>query len=184
MIKEAIEIGKLLFRSRLIDGASGNISFRENGRIMITKTGSNLESLEEFDFVPIESPNASRDKAVHLKIYELSEFNAVLHCHGVFNVVLSLKKDEITPLDLEGKLYFGKIEVVKEEFGKEGYAKEIAEKIRRNGVVIARGHGIYSAGKSLREAFNKACYVEHSCEILYYSEILDKLEHRKSRKEL
>jgi len=183
MIEKAIEIGKLLFHSGLIDGASGNLSFRENGKIMITKTGSNLESLEESDFVPIESPNASRDRGVHLKIYELSDFNAVIHCHGVFNVVLSLKRDEIVPLDLEGKLYFGKIEVVKEEFGKEEYAKEIAEKIRKNGVVIARGHGIYSAGKSLREAFNRACYVEHSCEVLYYSEILDKLEHRKSRKE-
>ncbi|MEM4292022.1 MAG: class II aldolase/adducin family protein, partial [Archaeoglobaceae archaeon] len=58
MIEKAIEIGKLLFHSGLIDGASGNLSFRENGKIMITKTGSNLESLEESDFVPIESPNA------------------------------------------------------------------------------------------------------------------------------
>ncbi len=179
MIKEAIHVGKLLFHSRLIDGASGNLSFKENGRIMITKTGSNLESLEESDFVPIDSPNASRDKAVHAKIYEISDFNAVLHCHGVFNVVLSLRMDEIIPLDLEGKLYFGKIEVVKEEFGKEGYANAIAKKIQERGVVIARGHGIYSAGKSLREAFNKACYVEHSCEVLYYSDVLDKLEHRK-----
>lgn len=183
MIKEAIEVGRLLFQSRLIDGASGNLSFRENGRIVITRTGANLESLEESDFVLIDSPKASRDRDVHMEIYETSDFNAVLHCHGVFNVVLSLKKDVIFPLDLEGKLYFGKIEVAKEEFGKEGYAKEIAEKIRKNGVVIARGHGIYSAGKNLREAFNKACYVEHSCEVLYYSELLDKLEHRKSGEE-
>lgn len=183
MIKEAIKIGKLLFHSRLIDGASGNISFKENGRIMITRTGSNLESLEESDFVPIDSPNASRDKVVHAKIYEITEFNAVVHCHGVFNVVMSLKKDEIFPIDLEGKLYFGKVEIVKEDFGKEEYTKGIAEKIEKSGVVIARGHGIYSAGKSLREAFNRACYVEHSCEVLYYSELLNKLEHRKSRKE-
>lgn len=182
MIKEAIEVGKLLFHSRLIDGASGNLSFRENERIMITKTGANLESLKELDFVPIESLEASRDKLVHLKIYETSDFNAVIHCHGVFNVVLSLKKDEIIPLDLEGKLYFGKIEVVKEEFGGEKYAEEIAEKIRKKGVVIARGHGIYSAGKNLREAFNKASYVEHSCEVLYFSEVLDKLEHCKGWK--
>lgn len=182
MIKEAIEIGKLLFQAGLIDGASGNLSFRENGTIMITRTGSNLESLDESDFVPITSKNASRDKEVHASIYEISDFNAVVHCHGVFNVVLSLKKEEIFPLDLEGKLYFGKIDVVSEEFGTQSYAKKIAEKIRSHGVAIAKGHGIYSAGKSLREAFNKACYVEHSCEILYYSEIFDKLEHRESRK--
>ncbi|MEM0350158.1 MAG: class II aldolase/adducin family protein [Archaeoglobaceae archaeon] len=178
MIKEAVEIGKLLFKAKLIDGASGNISFRDNGIIIITKSGANLDSLHFSDFVPIDDPAASRDRFVHKKIYELTDFNAVVHCHGVFNVVLSLRTNWIYPIDLEGKLYFGKIPVISEEFGSKDYAEKIAEAVKESGVAIARGHGIYSAGKNLREAFNKACYVEHSCEVIYYLELLNKLEHR------
>jgi L-fuculose-phosphate aldolase len=183
MIKEAIEIGRLLFQARLIDGASGNMSFKDE-RILITKSGANLESLNSSDFVPIDDPLASRDRAVHAKIYELTDFRGVIHCHGVYNVVLSLKMKEIKPLDLEGKLYFGSIPVIHREFGSKEYVEEIAMAVRDFGVALASGHGIYSAGKNLRDAFNKACYVEHSCEILYFSELFDKLEHSKSRKKL
>ncbi|MCS7118580.1 MAG: class II aldolase/adducin family protein [Archaeoglobaceae archaeon] len=183
MKREAIEIGKLLFYTKLIDGASGNISFKEGDKILITKSGANLDSLDISDFVSIEDSSASRDKNVHAKIYAYTDFNAVVHCHGIFNVVLSLKEDEIFPLDLEGRIYFRKIPVVKEEFGSEDYADKVAEFVRDSGVAVARGHGIYSGGKNLRDAFNRACYVEHSCEILYYSKLLNELEHCKSWKE-
>uniref|UniRef100_A0A7J2TKP4 Fructose-bisphosphate aldolase n=1 Tax=Archaeoglobus fulgidus TaxID=2234 RepID=A0A7J2TKP4_ARCFL len=183
MIEEAIEIGRLLFHMGLIDGASGNISFRDK-EILITRTGANLDSLSHSDFVPISDPMASRDKAVHARIYELTDFRAVIHCHGIFNVVLSLRAREIIPLDLEGRIYFGKIPVISREFGSKEYVEEIASAVREFGVALASGHGIYSAGKNLRDAFNKACYAEHSCKVLYFSELLDKLEHGKSGKKL
>jgi len=174
MIQNAIEIGKLLFQSRLTDGASGNLSFRDAEKIMITRSGASLNSLDVNSFVEINHPNASRDRLVHAKIYQKTGYNAVIHCHGVFNVVLSLKKSRIIPLDLEGKLYFGEIGVVSEEFGSVEYADRIADEIKKRGVAIARAHGIYSAGKDLEEAFNRACYVEHSCEVLYFLNLLDK----------
>jgi L-fuculose-phosphate aldolase len=174
MIQNAIEIGKLLFQSGLIDGASGNLSFREADRILITRTGANLNSLDANSFVGINHPDASRDRLVHAKIYEKTGYNAVIHCHGVFNVVLSIKKTRIIPLDLEGKLYFGEIGVISEEFGSVEYADRIADEIVKRGVAIARAHGIYSAGKDLIEAFNRACYVEHSCEVLYFLDLLNK----------
>jgi len=47
MIGEAIEIGKLLAVSNLIDGASGNMSYREGDKIIITKRGVCLDNLSE-----------------------------------------------------------------------------------------------------------------------------------------
>ncbi|MEM4155101.1 MAG: class II aldolase/adducin family protein [Archaeoglobaceae archaeon] len=168
MIQNAIEVGKMLFRSRLVDGASGNLSFREGDKILITKSGTNLDHLDENSFVEISHPQASRDKLVHFKIYEKTNYNAVVHCHGVFNVVLSLMRDKIIPVDLEGGMFLGELNVVSEEFGSEKYAESVAKEVKARGVAIAKAHGIYSAGKDLIEAFNKACYVEHSCEVLYY----------------
>ncbi|MET1123964.1 MAG: class II aldolase/adducin family protein [Archaeoglobaceae archaeon] len=181
MIEEAIEVGRLLFRSGLIDGASGNLSFREGDRIVITRSGAALYDLKPEDFVEVSSEKASTDRLVHKKIYEISPFSCVLHCHGVFNVVLSLKLDRIVPADLEGRLFFGELEVVDGEFGSESYAEKVAEVVSRRKIAIARGHGIYVAANDFREAFNLANYAEHSCEVLYYLKLLDKLEHRESR---
>jgi L-fuculose-phosphate aldolase len=93
----------------------------------------------------------------------------------VFNVVLSLKFDRIEPLDLEAKIYFGHIPVVEGFFGTKELAEKIATAIKGRGAVIVKGHGIYAAGENLRDAFNKAAYVEHSCEVKYRSLVLDKL---------
>lgn len=174
MIQDAIEIGKMLFHSRLVDGASGNLSFRNGSKIMITKSGANLASLDENSFVEINHPSASRDRLVHAMIYARTDYNAVVHCHGVFNVILSIKKSKILPQDLEGKLFLKELNVVDVEFGTPEYAEAIAETIKNNGIVIAKAHGIYSAGKNLVDAFNKACYAEHSCEVLYYLSLFDK----------
>ena len=179
MFREAIEIGKLLASSRLIDGASGNLSFRKGNRILITRSGVALDNLNEDSFVEVSlgenNEKASVDQNIHMEIYKRTDYSAVLHCHGVFNVVLSLKFDVIKPLDLEGSIYFGEIPIVEGKFGSEELAVRIAEVVKDKGVAIVRGHGIYAAGNSLRDAYNKASYVEHSCEVLYRSLLLDKL---------
>jgi len=50
-IKRAGEIGKKLFLQRLVDGASGNMSFRYGDCFYITKTGVMLDELDETSFV-------------------------------------------------------------------------------------------------------------------------------------
>ncbi|HDD36759.1 MAG TPA: fructose-bisphosphate aldolase [Archaeoglobus veneficus] len=171
MIDEAIQIGKKLAFFKLIDGASGNLSFRVDGEIVITKTGVMLDELNDDSFVKVKIGEkkdiASSDLIVHQKIYEKTDYKAVLHCHGVYNVVLSLKMDEIVPVDLEGKMYLGKIKVVDGVFGSETLAEKIAEEIAEKGIVIVRAHGMYVADKDLTTAFKKAMYAEHSCEVLF-----------------
>jgi L-fuculose-phosphate aldolase len=170
-IADMIKVGKKLAQYRLIDGASGNMSCRIGDAVVITKTGTILDELTPQDFVTLkldeDSKEASSDLIVHRAIYSKTDYKAVLHCHGVYNVVLSLILDEITPLDLEGGLFLKKVSVVEGEFKSEELAEKIADEIRKNGIVIVKGHGIYSAGKDIYDAFNKACYLEHSCEIIY-----------------
>jgi len=176
-IAEAIRIGKKLADYKLIDGASGNISFRDGDSITITKTGVMLDELDESSFITLKlgerNKEASSDLIVHEAIYKMTDYMAVLHCHGVFNVVLSLLDDEIVPVDLEGRIFIGKARVVEGEFGSEELAEAIANEIMRCGVAVVRAHGIYAGGKDLREAFRKASYLEHSCEILYRKRLLD-----------
>ncbi len=177
MFQEASKIGKLLAASRLIDGASGNMSFRIGDAIYITKSGVSLDELTEESFVLLRGyvKDASVDQLIHRKVYEKTDYNAVLHCHGIYNVVLGSRMEIIEPVDLEGKLYFGKIKVVDGQFGSEDLAEKISDCIREKGVAVVRNHGIYAAGENLRDAYNKASYVEHSCEVLYHLTILNKI---------
>jgi len=178
-IVEAIRIGKKLADYGLIDGASGNISFREGDMITITKTGVMLDELDENSFVTLKlgerSKEASSDLIVHEEIYKSTDCKAVLHCHGVFNVVLSLIYEEIVPVDLEGRIFIGKAGVVEGEFGSESLAKAIANEIKKCGVAVVKAHGIYVGGSNLKEAFRKASYLEHSCEVLYRKMVLDSI---------
>ncbi len=155
------------------------MSFKLANSIYITRSGVSLDDITESSFVKIRPgefvKEASVDQLIHLKIYEKTDYNAVLHCHGVFNVVLGSRMDKIEPLDLEGKLYFGEVEVVEGQFGSPELAEKISDVVRRKGIAIVRNHGIYAAGSNLRDAYNKASYVEHSCEVMYYSKLLDKL---------
>ena len=178
VINEMIRIGKKLGELRLVDGASGNMSCRVGDFMLITRSGSILDELTPQDFVYVKigefCEGISSDWKVHREIYEKTDYKAVLHCHGIYNVVLSLMQDVIVPKDLEGGIFLRKVRVVDGEFGSEEVAKAIADEIARNGITIHRGHGIYSAGESVTEAFNKACYLEHSCEILYRLKMLER----------
>ncbi len=178
VINDMIKVGKKLAVYRLIDGASGNMSYRIKDLIVITKTGAILDELTPKDFVVLRinenSERASSDLNVHKAVYMNTDYRAILHCHGIYNVILSFINDEIKPIDLEGRIFLKKVEVVEGEFGSDELAEKIADRIKRYGIVVVRGHGIYSAGKSIHEAFNKACYLEHSCEILYKYSILER----------
>lgn len=180
MIQDAIRIGKKLAEYRLIDGASGNLSYRIGWQMIITRSGAILDELDENSFVKVaigeENPHASSDQMVHQEIYKKSTFKAVLHCHGVFNVVLGLILDEISPRDLEGRMFLGNIRVIEGKFGSMELARRIGESVAEKGVAIVRGHGIYAAGKNFDEAFKLASYLEHSCEVLYRLRVYEKLE--------
>ncbi len=171
LIVEMIEVGKKLGIFGLIDGASGNMSCRVGDFMIITKSGSILDELTPQDFAYVKigeyQEGISSDWKVHTKIYEKTDYKAVIHCHGVYNVLLSMLTDEIVPKDLEGGLFLKRVRVVEGEFGSEEVADEIAKEIAKRGVVVHKGHGIYSAGNNVEDAFNRACYLEHSCEILY-----------------
>ncbi len=174
--EEAIKIGKKLYERELIDGASGNLSFIKGNMIYITKSGESLDELKKDSFVGVSlnsderelrNKKASSDSLIHIKTYSISDWKVILHCHGVYNVTLSMMMDSLTPYDLEGKLFLKEINFLKAEYMDEVGAEMIAEEMAERGFAVVRGHGIYTADSRFRDAFNKACYIEHSCKIAY-----------------
>ncbi len=182
MIEEAIDAGRRLAEQHLVDGSSGNLSYRNGIRITITKTGVMLDRLRPDDFIEVEmgksDSRASSDLKVHQKIYEKTGFRAVIHCHGSYSVALSLIEDEIVPVDLEGTVFLKKIRFIEGRFGSDEIAEKISDEIKSSGFAVVRGHGIYTAGKDFDEALKMAGFVEHSCKVYYLTKLFSLLDMR------
>lgn len=175
IVADFAEIGRDMFIGGLVGSHSGNMSVRVDGRVVITRSGARLGRLASADLVESgvsdESvPNeASSEASVHLAVYATSDHLAVIHGHPGNAIAVSLLENgaEFTPRTLEACHYMPRVPIVDTPAGKavEAAAGEIARMLAKHKVVIARGHGAYSAGASLEEAFQWTSVLEDACKV-------------------
>jgi len=165
-------IGRRLVTEGLIGGNFGNMSIRERSGFLIKRTGEYLDDPGELVLVPFsgEVPSgASSEYRVHREVYRKTSFTAIVHAHPPFAVAASLRVDEIIPLDSEGVMFCPRIPVVTGDPGTEELATNVAEGLVHAPVVIARGHGTFSGGKNLDEAYVLTSLAEHACRVIAFS---------------
>lgn len=179
-----IKVGKELGRLGLISSHSGNMSIRCEDGILITKHKAMLTCLEETDLVvaPFKGPcpGASSELLVHQAIYDQTNAKAILHCHPPYAVLLSFYLDEISPVDVEGRLILKKVRVmeVKNPVGSEEVAQAIIPCLQEGKIAIIRGHGSFAIGEDLEEALMLSSVLEFSCKILYLAMLLQGLVYK------
>jgi L-fuculose-phosphate aldolase len=171
-------VGNALFTLGLNHSHSGNISFRKGRKIYITRRGSMKGLLEPADIICLGLEDSARDKIastevnVHKAIFRNTQANAIVHCHPPISTALSLIKNKIIPLDVEGRIALPKIPVLK--CLKATASKELENKLppllEKYRSVIIKGHGLFSIGESLEEAFHYATLTEHISKIIYYTD--------------
>lgn len=169
--KEFEIIGKRLFSEGLVTANFGNMSVREKGGFFITPSGSFLDESTKLVFVSdsgIPCPGASSEYRVHLETYKRTTAGALVHVHPPFAVAASFSFDEIVPQDTEGKMFCPLIPVVNGDAGSDELAQNVADALTRSPVVIARAHGTFAIGESLKECYILTSIVEHACKIIYY----------------
>ena len=175
-INEIIKYGKLIDKYGLIASHSGNISVRNNDKILITATGTMLAYLNESDIIEtslfVDDENlkyASMETVVHKEIYKNSDAKAIIHAHPVYSISLSMVLDEFVPIDSEGKYILGQVPVLK---AKQTVAsKEVADKIpvffEKHKAVLVKSHGSFAVADSLEKAFYFTSVLENSAKIYY-----------------
>ena len=168
-------IGRRLFSEHLVGGNFGNMSLRDGDRgFSIKRTGAYLDASGEYVFVPFEGDvpkDASSEYRVHRAVYKRTLHRAIVHAHPPFAVAASLVMDSIKPLDSEGEQFCPLIPVVNGAPGTQDLADKVAGALVHSGLVIARAHGTFAAGKNLDEAFQLTSLVEHSCKILAFKKL-------------
>jgi len=175
-------VGNALFIMGLNHSHSGNISFRNGNKIYITRRGSMKGFLKSSDIIRIGWEKSATDNLsstevnVHKAIFRNTSALAIVHCHPPIATALSLLRNEIIPIDVEGRLALPKIPVLK--CRKATASKELEENLPpllgKYHSAIIKGHGLFSVGQSLEEAFHYATLTEYIAKILYYTEIISR----------
>lgn len=179
MWREISRFGKKLVQAGLAHSHFGNISVRIGSRLLITRSGSMLDELDENQIVEVELDRptsfdiiASSETIVHRAIYKATSALAVIHCHSPYAVAQSLleKGNTIIPADSESVYFLHEIPIITGGIGSPELARHAAGALADHKAAVIRGHGPITVGKIVEEAFVYACCVEHACHIKYLVE--------------
>ena len=178
IVEEFKKIGRLLFDEHLVHASSGNISMLDGDEILITRSGALLSSLEEEDLVRVGIEKSDLDKGasmelpVHREIYKSSKANAIIHAHPVNAIALSQNEEKIIPQDAEGKFYLKSIPVVRvhDPIGSEEVLKFLLPLVSSGyQAVMVRGHGSFTLGETMLDAYRLSSTLENICKIILLS---------------
>jgi L-fuculose-phosphate aldolase len=154
--------GRTLFDNGLVTGSSGNLSIRLGNDLFITAHGSTLSFLSSADIVkaPLrceDCPGASWELPVHRAIYTQVPVFAIAHAHPPCAVALSLQKS--------GKHSHGNTVILDAGEGivPGAIAEDIARELKKQPLVMVRGHGTFAAAKTLDEACRITAEYESKC---------------------
>ncbi|MBN1966395.1 MAG: class II aldolase/adducin family protein [Anaerolineae bacterium] len=190
LYEEFRDIGRDIYVGQLTSSHGGNMSVRVGDRIIIKRRGAQLGRLKIEDFVevPLYGNNsgimrASSELIVHRAIFQKTPALAVIHCHPRTAITVSLSRDEIIPIDVEGSYLLHKVPVIATEHssGSQEMADLLSDMLSEYKVVMQRGHGVFSIGQTLEEAFHWISAVEEACDIILEAKLLgeQRIEYRK-----
>ena len=190
LYEEFRDIGRDIYVGGLTSSHGGNVSARVGDRIFIKRRGAQLGRLKPEDFVETNLysndsgvTRASTELIVHRAIYLKTSALAVIHTHPRTAIALSLSRDEIIPIDNEGSYLLHKIPVVAVEFasGSKEMAETVADQLRGYKVIMLRGHGCFSTGQTLDEAFMWASVLEECSDIILEAKLINEpfIQYRK-----
>jgi len=183
-------IGRDIFDAGLTSSHGGNMSVRVGDRIIIKRRGAQFRRLVPEDFVETKLYSkdsglmrASTELIVHREIYLRTSALAVVHCHPRSSIALSLCRDEIIPIDNEGSYLLRKIPVVSVEYasGSREMAETVAEALKSYKIIMQRGHGCFSIGETLEDAYQWVSALEEVSDIILKHKLLGEplIEYRK-----
>ena len=176
------QVGKDLFFAGLNNSHSGNLSVRLNDKQMIiTRTGCMLHHISQPDLITTairhedyQTLKASRELPVHRSIYLHTKAKAIVHAHSPYVVAESLSGNHIEDnrlmlKDAEGLYYFPKgifVIEAKNAIASNEVAELVIPAFKESPIVIVKGHGVFSIGETLEEAYHWVTGLEHSTKIL------------------
>jgi L-fuculose-phosphate aldolase len=190
LYEEFRDIGRDIFVAGLTSSHGGNLSVRVGNKIIIKRRGAQFGRLKPSDLVVTSLygkdsgiTRASTELIVHRAIYQKTSALAVVHCHPRTAIMLSLSRDEIIPIDNEGSYLLRKIPVISVEYasGSPEMADAVSNALQGYKVIMQRGHGCFSIGQTLEDAYQWVSCLEEVSDIILEAHLMgeERIEFRK-----
>ena len=180
--KEIVDLG-------LVKLTWGNVSARQDNKILIKPSGVDLQSLDfndisivNFNNILLGGLKQSVDTPSHIEIYRhFHDVNAIVHTHSKYATSFAQSKTNIPCLGTTHADYFRyEIPVVGEAKNLEKYEKSTGESIVNffieNSIdplevpaALCPGHGVFAWGSNLSNAVRNALVLELIAEMAYNS---------------
>ena len=181
MLETAVWFAHSLFERNKASGSSANMSFKYDGKIYITGSGTCFGTLKNTDFSVlsldgelISGPKPSKEFPIHKIMYDKDdEIQAVIHTHSFYSTVWSCAEHsndidcvpEYTPYL---KMKLGTVGLV--PYAKPG-SQELFDSFKQNveksDGFLLKNHGPVVGGKNLLDAFYCLEELEESCRIAW-----------------
>lgn len=178
-VRKANDIAKIY---HLVKCSSGNISWRLDDYVLLTKTGSWLADLtiNEVAIVNIKSGescnnvNPTMEKNLHLEVLKNRlDFNVVLHTQTPYATTIACMQNipEDFNVIIETPCYLGTPAIIPYyRPGSQELALSVAESFKNHNVALLSNHGVVVGGKDFNEAIQRALFLELTCKILVHTE--------------
>jgi len=169
--QKLVNTAQSLIDLALSKGTAGNISARQNNRILITPSGIVPEKMQPADIVTINvegkilegSLKPSSEWPMHTAIYRQREdVKAIVHCHSSFATSIACTGQRIPAFHYMVAVAGG-IDIPcthYELFGSNELAKSAAQALTDRNACLLANHGQLAIGQSLKHALDLAVEVE------------------------
>ena len=183
--QELAKYGRLIAQAGLTAGAGGNISARDGRRIWIKPSGLAMAELKSADFCGIDLESGkqvagrlkpSSEFLMHLAIYrQRPDIHAVFHTHSPWASGVISAGIEIKPMFAEVINDLGGIASVPYKLTSTQDLADAAAKAARAGeTIFMANHGVVALGKTMRQAYFRACVAEDAAKSFVAASVVGK----------
>jgi L-fuculose-phosphate aldolase len=177
MIDQLIAAGRRIVESGIAKGWAGSLSSRYQGKIVITRSGADLGSLTESDFVFVNPrmdparnrlPRPSSELGLHYAAYAAhADIQAVLHVHSPQAISLGLLGHPLPALTPEFYWHVGAMVPLLPYITpmSEGLDTAVSLALRSIPAVLLQNHGLVVTGQSISQALLRLNLLDEQCRI-------------------
>ena len=186
--QQLIELGRELVSKGMVLGSGGNLSYRENERMLITRSGALLHQLTPDDFLPVPlhqpyqrpetTPRPSTETPMHLAAYHARpDARVIVHCHPVNAIAWAMQGEPLPAVTPDFTLYLGP-EVPSLPYaipGSETLAGFMRQTLPNCPAALLGNHGVLVTGETVSRARLRLFHIDEAAEICLKAKAAGKL---------
>ncbi len=182
IMRELEKYAHKLVDDRLVVGAGGNLSMRDEEYLYISPSGFDLKEIKRENWVPVNIKTGeingdlkpSSEVEMHLECFRNNnEIKAVLHAHPTYSVGVSSTGKNIPPMFPDFPAMLKKVAYLDYIIPTTHLlADAVAEVITTNQAIVMRNHGVITVGNTMKEAYFYMQLIEEAAKVYAISQMV------------